>query len=80
MKKIIVGIFLVVGVFSTPVLSTKIHLLYDDIVDGFNPETDEQISIPKEEDKSSDENGSDDTEHSSDHSDEQSSEHSEHED
>ena len=80
MKKIIVGIFLVIGVFSTPVLSTKIHLLYDDIVDGFNPETDEQVSSTKEEDKSSDENESDDTEHSSDHSDEQSSEHSEHED
>ena len=63
MKKIIIGTFIVVGVFSTPVLSTKIHLLYDDIVNGFNPETDNNIT-PVEDSKP--EEDTEDSDHRSD--------------
>jgi hypothetical protein len=74
MKKTIFVIFVVCAILSTPALSEKIRILYDDIYNSYNKDDEEVEQKPDDSEDKKDES-SDHSEEKSDNSDENSNEH-----
>lgn len=77
MKKFVIAFFIVCSILSTPALSEKIRILYDDITNSYNKD-DEQVEQTSDDSETKKDESSDHSdENTSDHSEEHSTEHNE---
>lgn len=77
MKKIAITVFIICTILSTPALSEKIRILYDDITNSYNKD-EERVEQTSDDSDSKNDNSSDHSdENTSDNSEEHSTEHKE---